>query len=343
MAPIAVTMGDPAGIGPDITTRAWLDRMACALPVFFVIGDPLAFEERARLLGLGDAVSVRAITRPEDAQAVFAHALPVMPLQAPLGPVTPGLPNPAHAAATIASIETAAALAANGQASAIVTNPIAKYTLMQTGFAHAGHTEFLAELAIRHGADEAFPVMMMASSRLKAIPVTVHIALKDVPSALTQERIVKTAQGVDSALKRYFGIAAPRLAVCGLNPHAGESGELGREEIETIAPAVEALKAHGVLASGPHSADALFHDAARATYDAVLAMYHDQALIPFKTLSFNDGVNVTLGLPFIRTSPDHGTAFDLAGTGRASASSFIEAVRLAKSMSDSAPHGAPRP
>jgi 4-hydroxythreonine-4-phosphate dehydrogenase len=330
-------MGDPAGIGPDITIRAWLDRTASSLPTFFVIGDAAVFTDRARLLGLEGVASVQTIAGPEHAQSVFAEALPVLPLFAPLGPVAPGQPNPAHAATTIASIEASATLAALGRVSAIVTNPIAKYTLMQSGFAHAGHTEFLAELAVRNGAAEAFPVMMMASSRLKAIPVTVHIALKDVSSAITQERIVKTAQVIDRALKRYFGVAAPRLAVCGLNPHAGEHGELGREEIETIAPAVEALKAQGVLASGPHSADALFHDAARATYDAVLAMYHDQALIPFKTLSFDDGVNVTLGLPFIRTSPDHGTAFDLAGTGRASASSFIEALRLAKSMADAVP------
>ncbi len=330
-------MGDPAGIGPDIVIRAWLDRTSSALPVFFVIGDPAVLADRARLLSDGDAVSMQVIARPEDARSVFAKALPVLPIAAPLGLVKPGQPNPAHAAATIASIETAAALAASGLAAAIVTNPIAKYTLMQSGFAHAGHTEFLAELAVRHGAPGAFPVMMMASRRLKAIPVTVHIALKDVPTAITQERIVKSAQVANGALKRYFGVARPRLAVCGLNPHAGENGELGREEIETIGPAVETLTAQGILASGPHSADALFHDAARATYDAVLAMYHDQALIPFKTLSFDDGVNVTLGLPFIRTSPDHGTAFALAGTGLANPTSFIEALRLAKAMAHAAP------
>jgi 4-hydroxythreonine-4-phosphate dehydrogenase len=281
---------------------------------------------------------VEIVDRPEDAQAVFARALPVLQPRPPLPPVAPGRPSAACAAAIIASIEDATALAVSGRAAAIVTNPIAKYTLMQAGFAHAGHTEFLAELALRHGAaNGARPVMMMASRRLRAIPVTTHIPLKDVPVAITHERIVTTATIVDRALRRYFSIPQPRLSVCGLNPHAGEHGELGREEIEIIAPAVETLKARGILASGPHSADALFHDAARRTYDAVLAMYHDQALIPFKTLSFEDGVNVTLGLPFIRTSPDHGTAFSLAGTGLANPSSFIEALRLARMMASAAP------
>ncbi len=331
-------MGDPAGIGPDITIRAWRNRLTSSLPVFFVAADPAVFIERARLLpDEGPPVPVHVIQRPEDAQGVFARALPVLPLRQPLPSVTPGHASVEYAAATIEFIEEATALAAAGRAAAVVTNPIAKYTLMQAGFAHAGHTGFLAELAARHGASGAYPVMMMASKRLRAIPLTVHIALKDVPSAITQERIVTVARIADGALKRFFGVASPRLAVCGLNPHAGENGALGREEIDIIAPAVETLKAQGVLASGPHSADTLFHAAALERHDAVLAMYHDQALIPFKTLSFDDGVNVTLGLPFIRTSPDHGAAFPLAGTGLASASSFIEALRLARAMASAAP------
>jgi 4-hydroxythreonine-4-phosphate dehydrogenase len=334
--PLAVTMGDPAGIGPDIAILAWRDRLQRNLPAFFVAGDPAIFNARARLLWGEGLVPVRVIKRPEDAKAVFARALPVLPLSQPLPAVTPGHATVEHAAATIESIEAATALAATGRAAAVVTNPIAKYTLMQAGFAHAGHTEFLAELAARHGAPGATPVMMMASERMRAIPVTVHTPLKDVPSAITQDRIVTVARIADAALKRFFGVAAPRLAVCGLNPHAGESGALGREEIDIIAPAIEALKAEGILASGPHSADTLFHDAALERHDAVLAMYHDQALIPFKTLSFDDGVNVTLGLPFIRTSPDHGTAFSLAGTGLASATSFIEALRLAHAMANAA-------
>ncbi len=339
-------MGDPAGIGPDITLFAWLRRNTDRIPGFFVAGDPAVFADRASLLGDGGSVFIREIESPEQACDVFSNALPVLPLTRPLGPVRAGSPDSAHADAIIESIETAVALTAAGRAAAIVTNPIAKYVLLESGFAHAGHTEFLAELAARHSGADATPVMMMASKRLKAVPVTVHIALKDVPSAITKDRIITVASITSRALFHSFGISKPRLAVCGLNPHAGENGALGREEIEVIAPAIETLNAQEVHATGPHSADALFHDAAREHYDAVLAMYHDQALIPFKTLSFADGVNVTLGLPFIRTSPDHGTAFSLAGTGHADPTSFIEALRLAARMSGNAagaPASASRP
>ncbi len=334
--PIAVTMGDPAGIGLDIALLAWLKRSALDIPPFFVCADPMALIDRAGLLEEGGDVCIEAIERPPQASAAFANALPVLPLSAPLGPVIAGSPRPDHASAIIASIEEAVALTVAGQASAVVTNPIAKYVLLEAGFAHAGHTEFLRELAGRHGYDNVFPVMMMASRRLNAVPVTVHMALKDVPPAITRERIVNAASITSAALSSHFAIPSPRLAVCGLNPHAGENGAFGREEIEIIAPAIEALNARGIRASGPHPADTLFHDAARETYDAVLAMYHDQALIPFKTLSFDDGVNVTLGLPFIRTSPDHGTAFQIAGTGHANPSSFIEALRLAREMARNA-------
>jgi 4-hydroxythreonine-4-phosphate dehydrogenase len=303
---------------------------------FFAIGDPAAYTARAADLGVAGQCRVERIAKPAEAHGVFARALPVLALEQPAVPVIAGKASAAHAAAIIASIEKAVALTLAGEASAVVTAPIAKHVLLQQGFAHAGHTEFLAELALRHGFADAVPVMLMASPRLMAVPVTVHIALKDVPAALTEERLVRAAEVTSAGLARYFAIPSPRLAICGLNPHAGEEGKLGREEIEVIAPAVAQLQSRGIQASGPFPADTLFHEAARQTYDAVLAMYHDQALIPFKTLSFEDGVNVTLGLPFIRTSPDHGTAFALAGTGRADPTSFIEALKLAARMHEAA-------
>ncbi len=342
-APAAVTMGDPAGIGPDIAISSWLQRTGRDCPAFFAIGDPAVYAERATALRAAGPCPVETIARQAEALAVFARALPVLPLEQPTGPVIAGSPSAAHATAIVASIETAVALTLAGVASAVVTAPIAKHVLLEQGFAHAGHTEFLAELAARHGFADAFPVMLMASPRLLAVPVTVHIALKDVPAALTQDRLVRTAEVTAASLARYFAISNPRLAICGLNPHAGEEGKLGREEIETIAPAVALLRSRGMDARGPLPADTLFHAAARQSYDAVLAMYHDQALIPFKTLSFEDGVNVTLGLPFIRTSPDHGTAFALAGTGRADPTSFIEALKLAQRMHRAALAPAPAP
>jgi 4-hydroxythreonine-4-phosphate dehydrogenase len=329
-------MGDPAGIGPDIVLFSWLKRIQCDLPAFFAVGDPAVYAARAALLTSSSHFKIEPIAQPADALAVFGSALPILPLERGVGQVIIGKPDVAHAKATIASIEQAVALALSGEASAVVTAPIAKHVLLAQGFPHPGHTEFLAALAERHGHRDVFPVMLMASKRLMAVPVTVHIALKDVPAALTQDKLIRTAEIVHSWLSRYFAIAAPRLAICGLNPHAGEEGEIGREEIEIILPAIEELKTRGIAAFGPAPADTLFHEAARSAYDAVLAMYHDQALIPFKTLSFEDGVNVTLGLPFIRTSPDHGTAFGLAGTGRANPRSFIEALKLARRMHDTA-------
>jgi 4-hydroxythreonine-4-phosphate dehydrogenase len=325
-------MGDPAGIGIDVAMLAWSQRSSFNCPLFFAIGDVSAFEVRAAELRLNGGIRIAEIAHPGEAAAAFANALPVLQQGPPLATVVAGKPSAANTGAIIASIERAVSLTLAGAAVAVVTCPIAKDVLLREGFSHAGHTEFLAELSVRHDHHDVFPVMLMASNRLKAIPVTVHIALKDVPSALTFHRIVRTAEVACGGLARYFGIKSPRLALCGLNPHAGESGELGREEIEIIAPAIAELKKLGIQALGPYPADTLFHEAARGNYDAVLAMYHDQALIPFKTLSFEDGVNVTLGLPFIRTSPDHGTAFSLAGTGRANPTSFIEALLLAKRM-----------
>ncbi len=264
--------------------------------------------------------------------SVFADRLPVLPTGVPIPEVEPGRPDTRLAPEILRTIEDAVALTLEGRASAVVTNPIAKFVLLRHGFTHAGHTEFLGELAEKHGHKEPYPVMLMASERLMVAPATVHIPLNDVPAALTAERVRRTAEVLNKDLIRYFGIAKPRIAVCGLNPHAGEAGELGLEEIEIITPVIEELTSKGLLLSGPHSADSLFHEEARQGYDAVLAMYHDQALIPFKALSFYDGVNVTLGLPFIRTSPDHGTAYPLAGTGQASAKSLIEALKLAARM-----------
>jgi 4-hydroxythreonine-4-phosphate dehydrogenase len=239
-----------------------------------------------------------------------------------------GRPDPAFASATIESIERAVGYVRSGEASAIVTNPIAKHVLYEAGFRFPGHTEFLGALAAQWG-ERAQPVMMLWSRELSVVPVTIHIPLADAPGALTRELIASTARIVAADLHDRFGIARPRLAIAGLNPHAGEGGAMGREEIETIGPAIAELRAEGLDVSGPHPADTMFHAAARARYDVALTMYHDQGLIPIKTLAFDTGVNVTLGLPFIRTSPDHGTAFDIAGKGLANPTSLIEAARLA--------------
>lgn len=329
-------MGDPAGIGPEIILLAWRERHKASTAPFFIIGDIIVLRDRAARLGLAEQLTIAEIDTPEDAPDLFPQALPVLTPAPAILSVEPGKPREEYASAIISWIEAAVGFAINGRASAIVTGPIAKYVLMRQGFSHAGHTEFLAELATRYGFPRVEPVMLMASPLLKAVPVTVHIPLNEVPGALSFEGLIEVAQVTSRGLSRYFGIPRPRLTFCGLNPHAGENGELGLEEIEIIAPAIAELSARGIAASGPYSADSLFHEEARAGYDAVLAMYHDQALIPFKTLSFEDGVNVTLGLPFIRTSPDHGTAFSIAGTGHASPASFIAALELAEKMARAA-------
>lgn len=323
---IAVTMGDPAGVGPDITLAAWQARKQSALPPFFVIGDSGLFEDRIRSIGL--EIPVRTISAPEDTADVFDSALPV--LSVPLAsPVAPGAPAANSAPAIVGAIEKGVDLIHEGAASALVTNPINKALLLDTGFAHPGHTEFLGELARGHG-DDAFPVMMLVCDALRVVPATVHIPLSQVPAALNEALILRTITVTADALRQRFGIASPRIAVTGLNPHAGESGALGREEIEIIGPAIEkARQSTGAEITGPYPADTIFQDRLRGTYDAVIAMYHDQALVPVKTIAFDEAVNLTLGLPFIRTSPDHGTAYDLAGTGRANASSLIAAIKLA--------------
>lgn len=324
--PLALTLGDPAGIGPDITLLAYLARATEPIPPFVLLGDPATLAARARALGLD--VRIEAIGEPAAAAGLFAHALPVLPV--PMArPATPGRPDPEAAPAVRQSIEQAVALVLAGTASAVVTNPISKAVLYRAGFAFPGHTEFLADLAGRAPSDA---VMMLVAADLKVVPVTIHIPLHQVPGALTQGLIVQTLTTVAADLARYFGLARPRIAVTGLNPHAGEDGAMGREEIDIIAPAIAAARAQGLDVTGPYPADTLFHAEARKAYDVAVAMYHDQALIPVKTLAFDTGVNVTLGLPFVRTSPDHGTAFALAGTGRASPRSLIEALRLAHAM-----------
>jgi 4-hydroxythreonine-4-phosphate dehydrogenase len=329
--PLALTLGDPAGIGPDITLLAW-ERHRRELPSFVLLGDARVLLERAQALRLD--VPVQEVSGPGEAPQLFQEALPVVPVGG-LGRVLSGKPDQAAAKVVRESIERAVSLAQEGSVRAVVTNPVSKAVLYGAGFPFPGHTEFLAALAAREG-KLAHPVMMLASPALKVVPVTIHVALKDVPRLLTKDLILTTIETTARDLGRYFGFTRPRLAVAGLNPHAGEEGSMGREEVEIIAPAIEAARAKGLDVTGPHAADTLFHAAARERYDAAICMYHDQALVPFKTLAFEEGVNITLGLPFVRTSPDHGTAFSLAGTGKANPRSLIEALKLAAAMSDKA-------
>jgi 4-hydroxythreonine-4-phosphate dehydrogenase len=322
--PLALTFGEPAGIGPDITLAAWEKRDVFALPPFYLLADPDFLAQRARHLGLDTPIRV---VEPGEAIDAFATALPVVALSERVT-AQPGHPDQSSAPAAIASIRRAVADVFAGRAHAVVTNPVAKAVLYRTGFAEPGHTEYLAKLSAELGRP-AQPVMMLWSPDLAVVPVTIHLPVRDVPNRLTRELIVETGRIVARDLKNRFGIASPRLALAGLNPHAGEDGALGAEDGSIVAPAVEQLRREGIGARGPLPADTMFHAAARHTYDAALAMYHDQALIPIKTLAFDHAVNVTLGLPFVRTSPDHGTAFDIAGTGKASPASLVAALKLA--------------
>ncbi len=324
---LALTQGDPSGIGPELAFSAWeIFRADPAAPRFVLLADIDLLRRRAAEIGRTIPLAVCATAA--DAVDVFASALPVLPLLSKAHGAA-GVPDPGDAAATIEAIERAVALTFDGDTAAVVTNPIAKDVLYRAGFAHPGHTEFLGALAAQRTKATAHPVMMLWSDDLAVVPVTIHVALKDTPRLLTRELIVTTARIVAADLQSRFGIARPRLAISGLNPHAGEGGALGREEIDVIAPAIADLVALGVDATGPWPADTLFHRAAREKYDAALCMTHDQALIPIKTIAFESAVNVTLGLPFVRTSPDHGTAFDIAGKGVADPSSLIAALRLA--------------
>ncbi|MFN4173343.1 MAG: 4-hydroxythreonine-4-phosphate dehydrogenase PdxA [Pseudorhodobacter sp.] len=314
--PIALTCGEPAGIGPEIAVAARA-RLGAEVP-FFWIGDP-------RHLPPGTAIA--EISRPSEAAAVAPDRLPVLPHGFD-GPARPGQPQPGHAADVIAVIARAVGLAMEGEIAGLCTAPISKKALKDgAGFAFPGHTEYLADLA---GVGRV--VMMLACAQLRVVPVTIHIPLADVPATLTPGLLEETLRITHAGLRRDFAIAAPRLAVAGLNPHAGEGGTMGMEDLSLIAPVLDRLRAEGMAIAGPLPADTMFHPQARARYDAAVCMYHDQALIPIKTLDFAGGVNLTLGLPFIRTSPDHGTAFDIAGQGIADPSSLIAALRMARDM-----------
>ena len=331
--PLALTLGEPAGIGVDVTLAIWSRRVDLDIPVFYLVGDAEFMRNRARILGLDVPL---AVVTPAEAAAAFDRALPIVPLDVPVT-AAPGKPDANSAPAAIASIRRAVADVTAGDAAAVVTNPIAKNVLYRSGFAEPGHTEFLAKLAAETIGKPVHPVMLLWSRELAVVPVTIHLPLRDVVSVLTCELIVETGRIVARDLKQRFGIARPRLAIAGLNPHAGEEGALGEEERAVVAPAVTRLRAEGIDAAGPLPADTLFHARARAGYDVALCMYHDQALIPIKTLAFDTAVNVTLGLPFVRTSPDHGTAFDIAGKGTADPSSLVAALALAARLSANTP------
>lgn len=325
--PLALTLGEPAGIGPDIALAAWLQRHERKLPPFYLIGDGDFIGSRARSLGLDVAI---ADVEARDAAKTFPDALPVVSTGHAVT-AQPGRPDRSSAPAAIASIRHAVDDVIAGRAAALVTNPVAKSVLYRAGFAHPGHTEFLAELAARDGRTP-MPVMLLWSPSLVVVPVTIHLSLRDAIARLSIELVVATARIIVADMKSRLGLARPRLAISGLNPHAGEDGALGTEEQTIVAPAIAILRNDGIDVRGPLPADTMFHAAARAGYDCAVCMYHDQALIPVKTLAFDDAVNVTLGLPFIRTSPDHGTAFDIAGTGRANPASLIAALHLAARM-----------
>jgi len=322
MNTLAVSLGDPAGVGPELLCEAWSRRDSAALPAFFAVGGADLLAQAAAMRGLD--VSVTIITHPSQAAATFAHALPV--LGTADADYTPGAPDPAGARLALASLQQAVALAVSGEASGIVTGPISKALLAEVGFAFPGQTEFVAD-ACGIAAPDA--VMMLAGPRLRTVPLTVHCPLSEVPGRLSVELIVARSRIAATGLQRDFGIARPRLAIGALNPHAGEGGKFGDEEQRIITPAIAALQAEGIDASGPHPADALFAPHARDGYDVAICMYHDQALIPLKALDFDEGVNMTLGLPVVRTSPDHGTAFSIAGKRLADPGATIAAIRMA--------------
>ena len=322
LAPLAVSLGDPAGVGPELICEAWAQREEERLRPFFVCGGSTLLSQAAERRGL--AIPIECVANVAEAMAAFGRAIPVLgDLDATY---LPGEPNPDGARLALESLASGAALAATGVASGVVTGPIAKALLGEIGFAFPGQTEFVAD-ACSVAAENA--VMMLAGPNLKTVPLTVHIALADVPRSVTRDLIMRRSRIVAAALRADFGIETPHLAIAALNPHSGEHGRMGREEIEVIAPAIAALRAEGIDATGPHPADSLFAPRARETYDVAICMYHDQALVPLKALDFDHGVNVTLGLPIVRTSPDHGTAFGIAGTGAADPGAMIAAIRMA--------------
>jgi 4-hydroxythreonine-4-phosphate dehydrogenase len=341
--PLALTLGEPAGIGPDLALAIWRRRVELDLPAFYLIGDPAFLEDRAAQLNLDVPI---AVVTPKAAAAAFGSALPVVAIDIAVS-AQPGRPDKSSAPAAVASIRRAVADVMANSAAAVVTNPVAKNVLYNWGFAEPGHTEFLARLVQEATGKMLRPVMMLWSPELAVVPVTIHLPLREIFAQLTTDLVVETGRIVAHDLTARFRLAHPRLAVAGLNPHAGEAGTLGEEDSAIVAPAVARLAAEGIDAKGPLPADSLFHERARASYDAALCMYHDQALIPIKTLAFDHAVNVTLGLPFVRTSPDHGTAFDIAGTGQADPTSLIAALRLAARLAGSAAtpvaHNVPQP
>jgi 4-hydroxythreonine-4-phosphate dehydrogenase len=326
--PLALTLGEPAGIGPDLALSIWSRRAELRLSPFYIAGDPDFLGRRADQLGLDVPI---AVATPQTAVAKFASALPVVTIDTSVT-AEAGHPDRSSAPAAVASIRRAVADVMSGEAAAVVTNPVAKNVLYSWGFAEPGHTEFLARLVHEATGKSLRPVMMLWSPELAVVPVTIHLPLKEIFQQLSTDLIVETGRIVAHDLVSRFGLTRPRLAIAGLNPHAGEEGTLGEEDRDIVAPAVARLRDDGIAARGPLPADSLFHALARETYDAALCMYHDQALIPIKTLAFDHAVNVTLGLPFVRTSPDHGTAFDIAGTGRADPASLIAALRLASRL-----------
>jgi len=331
IAPLAMTLGEPGGVGLETAAMAWRVLREDG-PVFFLIGDAELLARRTDSAGI--PVPVEEIAAPPEAHAAFPQALPVLPIAEARGlKDMPGLAKAENAEAVLASIRAAVRLVDAEEAAAVVTLPLQKESLYAAGFDFEGHTDYLAELA-REAGHEAEPVMMLVAGALRTVPVTIHVALSEVPSRLKTDTIVRQGRIVARDLTRRFGLRAPRLAVAGLNPHAGEGGRMGTEEETVIRPAVERLQAEGISAFGPLPADTMFHEEARSQYDAALCMYHDQALIPVKTLDFHGGVNVTLGLPFIRTSPDHGTALPLAGTGRARPDSLLAAIHMAARMAE---------
>lgn len=331
-APIAVSSGDPTGIGPEIVSKAWLSRAQTGVRPFFHLTDPDHFVFCLRKAAIDCPVIECS---PEEASEVFVRALPAVALENSYKG-DPGKPQSANAAGIVEAIERAVGCCFDGSAAAVATGPIAKSVLYEAGFKFPGHTEFLAHLCARNTGNPVTPVMMLAGPELRTVPVTIHIPLSDVPAALTPEIIVETATITAGDLVARFGLNTPRLAISGLNPHAGEDGALGREEKDIIEPAVAELKTRGIDARGPLPADTMFHAAARKTYDAAICMYHDQALVPAKALAFDEAVNVTLGLPIIRTSPDHGTAFDIAGKGIARETSLVAALKMAAGMAEHA-------
>lgn len=318
VAPIAVSIGDPAGIGPEVLAKAWVRRAQDRLNPFFAIGD-------LRSISTVWKGPLRKIDGPEDAAACFGEALPIMEVE-DAGEIVPGQPNMPGARCAIASLEIAVGLAREGAASAIVTGPVSKAELYAIGFTHSGQTEFVAE---RCGVSPGNVAMMLAGPTLRTVCITTHVPLARVASLLSVELVVSRARVTARGLQRDFGIADPRIAIAGFNPHAGESGALGREEIDILLPAIEQLRDEGIDIIGPLAADTMFHPRARARYDAALCTYHDQALIPLKTLHFDEGVNMTLGLPIVRAAPDHGTAFEIAGKGLAEPGATIAAIRMA--------------